>query len=162
MAEPQTPRDAAFWAARSGALKVSAVPKGAVNLNVDGRRTVGPLQGTCATTKERKLKRSKPMGHITIPEELFWRLAARGEETGQSVAEGVDELLTKALASEPLPSEITTEGQADLAPVVTPPDPYPLEQSLAILKRISGSLNIPDLDASKHDLYFAGLDDDDE
>jgi hypothetical protein len=45
MAEPQTPRDAAFWAAQSGALKVSDVPQGAVNLNVDGRRTVGPLQG---------------------------------------------------------------------------------------------------------------------
>lgn len=45
MAEQQSPRDAAFWAAQSGALKVADVPPGAVNLNVDGRRTVGPLQG---------------------------------------------------------------------------------------------------------------------
>ncbi len=39
------PRDAAFWAKRVERLEVSDVPEGAVNLNVDGRRTVGPLQG---------------------------------------------------------------------------------------------------------------------
>jgi hypothetical protein len=39
------PRDAAYWARYVETLKVSDVPEGAVNLNVDGRRTVGPLQG---------------------------------------------------------------------------------------------------------------------
>lgn len=40
-----TPRDAANWARRSDALKVGALPSEAVNLNVDGRQVVGPLQG---------------------------------------------------------------------------------------------------------------------
>jgi len=39
------PRDAAYWAQRVAALKVANVPAGAINLNVDGRRVVGPLQG---------------------------------------------------------------------------------------------------------------------
>lgn len=39
------PRDATYWAQRVAALKVSDVPAGAVNLNVDGRRVVGALQG---------------------------------------------------------------------------------------------------------------------
>jgi hypothetical protein len=39
------PRDAASWAERVAALRVSTVPPGAVNLNVDGRQVVGPLQG---------------------------------------------------------------------------------------------------------------------
>jgi hypothetical protein len=36
--------DAANWS-RGGELRVGAVPAGATNLNVDGRRLVGPLQG---------------------------------------------------------------------------------------------------------------------
>ncbi len=39
------PRDAAYWAQRVATLKVSNAPVGAINLNVDGRRAVGPLQG---------------------------------------------------------------------------------------------------------------------
>ncbi len=39
------PRDAAYWAPPVSKLKVSDVPAGAINLNVDGRRVVGPLQG---------------------------------------------------------------------------------------------------------------------
>lgn len=39
------PRDAAYWAQRVAALKVSNAPAGAINLNVNGRRVVGPLQG---------------------------------------------------------------------------------------------------------------------
>src|SRR5258707_12535265 len=39
------PRDAANWAGHVGKLKVAEVPTGAVNVNVDGRRLVGPLQG---------------------------------------------------------------------------------------------------------------------
>ena len=39
------PRDAAHWARYVERLKVPDVPEGALNLNVEGRRTVGPLQG---------------------------------------------------------------------------------------------------------------------
>ncbi len=39
------PRDAANWAPHGDHLKVSEVPAGAINLNVDGRAVVGPLQG---------------------------------------------------------------------------------------------------------------------
>ena len=39
------PRDAAFWAQRVARLEVSAVPDGAANVNVQGRREVGALQG---------------------------------------------------------------------------------------------------------------------
>lgn len=39
------PRDAPFWAKRVEKLEVSAVPDGASNVNVHGRREVGALQG---------------------------------------------------------------------------------------------------------------------
>lgn len=39
------PRDAAYWARGKNVLRVSEVPAGAVNLNVDGRRVAGALQG---------------------------------------------------------------------------------------------------------------------
>ncbi|SRR5579875_2595472 len=39
------PRDAANWAQVVTALRVSELPVGAVNLNVNGRQVVGPLQG---------------------------------------------------------------------------------------------------------------------
>lgn len=39
------PRDAAYWARGANALRVRDVPEGAVNLNVEGRRVVGALQG---------------------------------------------------------------------------------------------------------------------
>ena len=38
-------RDATYWAQQITTLKVGSVPAGAVNLNVEGRRVVGPLQG---------------------------------------------------------------------------------------------------------------------
>jgi hypothetical protein len=43
--EEQQPRDAARWARYVETLKVSNAPEGALNLNVEGRRVVGPLQG---------------------------------------------------------------------------------------------------------------------
>ena len=45
--EPPAPpsRDAANWAGRIDTLKVGEVPVGAMNINVEGRRVVGPLQG---------------------------------------------------------------------------------------------------------------------
>ena len=39
------PRDADYWAQQVSTLKVSEVPAGAVSLNVEGRRVVGPVQG---------------------------------------------------------------------------------------------------------------------
>jgi hypothetical protein len=39
------PRDAAYWASEVSTLRVSRVPTGAINLNVEGRQVVGPLQG---------------------------------------------------------------------------------------------------------------------
>ena len=39
------PRDAGFWAKRVEKLEVSEVPRGAINLNVQGRHEVGALQG---------------------------------------------------------------------------------------------------------------------
>jgi hypothetical protein len=43
--EKKQPRDAAYWARYAETLKVSGVAEGAKNINVDGRRAVGPLQG---------------------------------------------------------------------------------------------------------------------
>ncbi len=43
--EEHQPRDAAHWARYVERLEVSEVPEGAINLNVEGRRTVSPLQG---------------------------------------------------------------------------------------------------------------------
>lgn len=42
---PERSRDAANWARPVARLAVQDVPSGAVNLNVDGRSVVGPLQG---------------------------------------------------------------------------------------------------------------------
>jgi hypothetical protein len=39
------PRDAAYWAKNVTTLKLGEVPAQAVNLNVTGRRVVGPVQG---------------------------------------------------------------------------------------------------------------------
>lgn len=41
----QRPSDAANWANQGVNLRVSEVPTGAINLNVEGRAVVGPLQG---------------------------------------------------------------------------------------------------------------------
>ncbi len=38
-------RDAAYWAPPVSTMKVGRMPTGALNLNVDGRQTMGPLQG---------------------------------------------------------------------------------------------------------------------
>jgi hypothetical protein len=41
----KNPRDAGSWAVGCNVLRVSEVPEGAVNLNVEGRRVIGALQG---------------------------------------------------------------------------------------------------------------------
>jgi hypothetical protein len=45
--EKQTviPRDAAYWATQTKTFKVSNAPNGALNLNVEGRQALSPLQG---------------------------------------------------------------------------------------------------------------------
>jgi hypothetical protein len=43
--EVKRPRDATYWAQRVETLKVSSAPEGVANINVEGRRVVGPLQG---------------------------------------------------------------------------------------------------------------------
>jgi hypothetical protein len=43
--EKREPRDRAYWASYAETLKVAGVAEGATNINVDGRRAVGPLQG---------------------------------------------------------------------------------------------------------------------
>jgi len=43
--ETTEPRDAVYWARYAETLKVSGVAEGATNINVEGRRAVGPLQG---------------------------------------------------------------------------------------------------------------------
>lgn len=40
-----TPRDASNWAKQTDAARLSAVPTGARNLNVEGKQAVGPIQG---------------------------------------------------------------------------------------------------------------------
>src|SRR5712692_2984736 len=39
------PRDAAYWASQGSTFKVTNVPSGALNLNVEGRLAISPLQG---------------------------------------------------------------------------------------------------------------------
>ena len=41
----QQPRDAAYWAQYANTFKVGRMPTGALNLNVEGRRSMSPLQG---------------------------------------------------------------------------------------------------------------------
>jgi hypothetical protein len=43
--DEEQPRDAAYWAQKVEKLEVSKVPTGAANVNVQGQREVGPLQG---------------------------------------------------------------------------------------------------------------------
>lgn len=44
-AEEERPRDALYWAQPGTRLNVTDIPNGAINLNIDGRQVVGPLQG---------------------------------------------------------------------------------------------------------------------
>ena len=43
--QKREPRDSAYWARYAETLKVAGVAEGATNINVEGRRPVGPLQG---------------------------------------------------------------------------------------------------------------------
>ena len=59
------------------------------------------------------------------------------------------------------PIEVVAQAMLNASINVAPPDPYPLEASLAILHQISGSLSIPHLDVNQHDRYVAGLEEED-
>ena len=67
------PRDAAHWAAQGAHLRVSEVPAGAVNLNVEGRAVVGPLQGFGPLWQ--KTYRVRLVGVAVTPVELaaYWK-----------------------------------------------------------------------------------------
>ncbi len=43
--EAAQPRDEAFWAKQASTFRVTRVPTGALNLNVEGRQALSPLQG---------------------------------------------------------------------------------------------------------------------
>jgi len=45
LSDTQQPRDAANWAKPVDKLRVTGTPAGALNLNVEGKQVVGPLQG---------------------------------------------------------------------------------------------------------------------
>lgn len=73
MTEQEQPRDAACWARQTGALKIKDVPEGALNLNVEGRRVVGPLQGFGQMWQ--KTYRVRLEGAAVSPEEVvrIWK-----------------------------------------------------------------------------------------
>src|SRR5215203_4978192 len=66
--QKREPRDAAFWAQRVERLEVSDVPEGAANVNVQGRREVGALQGFGQLWQ--KTYRVRLAGIETKPEEV--------------------------------------------------------------------------------------------
>lgn len=65
----KTPRDAANWATQTDAVKLSAVPVGARNLNVEGRQAVGPLQGFGPMWQ--KTYRVRLVGSNTTPKDVI-------------------------------------------------------------------------------------------
>jgi hypothetical protein len=67
------PRDAAYWARHVDRLKVANVPDGALNLNVDGRRAVGPLQGF-GKLWQKTYRVRLPQANVTPPEVIaVWK-----------------------------------------------------------------------------------------
>src|SRR5215204_2329469 len=75
------PRDAAFWAQRIERLEVSDVPEGAANVNVQGRREVGALQGFGKLWQKTYLVRLA--GIETTPEEVVRALKVHFPEFQQ-------------------------------------------------------------------------------
>jgi hypothetical protein len=67
------PRGAANWAPQGAHLRVSEVPTGAINLNVEGRAVVGPLQGFGPLWQ--KTYRVRLPGERVSPTELarYWK-----------------------------------------------------------------------------------------
>src|SRR6202030_4250300 len=71
----EQPRDAAYWSGQVSGLKVSNVPSGALNLNVDGKLVNGPLQGFGQMWQKtyRITLNGAPLWRIRAP--LYWRPA---------------------------------------------------------------------------------------
>src|SRR5215208_1692173 len=67
--DEEQPRDAAYWAQKVEKLEVSKVPTGAANVNVQGRREVGPLQGFGQLWQ--KTYRVRPAGVVKVWKEHF-------------------------------------------------------------------------------------------
>jgi hypothetical protein len=67
--QTETPRDAANWARKAQALKVGELPPEALNLNVDGRQVVGPLQGFGQLWQ--KTYRLRLVGSAATPEQVI-------------------------------------------------------------------------------------------
>jgi len=63
------PRDAANWAARGTQLRVAAAPPGSINLNVEGRSVVSPLQGFGRMWQ--KIYRVRLAGATVTPQEVI-------------------------------------------------------------------------------------------
>lgn len=76
--EMQSPRDIDNWAPLVDQLSVRDAPQGAVNLNVDGRGTVGPLQGFGQLWQ--KTYRVRLEGCDTTPQEVVGIWKARFPE----------------------------------------------------------------------------------
>lgn len=45
LSDEKQPLDTGYWAQYAATLKVARAPTGALNLNVEGRRAMSPLQG---------------------------------------------------------------------------------------------------------------------
>ncbi len=81
--EEETPRDADHWARKVSSLKLGPVPSSAINLNVQGKHPVGPLQGfgpMWQKTYRVRLNGAKvlPTGVITVWKEHFPEFWPRG------------------------------------------------------------------------------------
>jgi hypothetical protein len=63
------PRDAAYWAQSVDKLSIKDAPQEALNLNVEGRQTVGPLQGFGQLWQ--KTYRVRMVGCETSPQEVI-------------------------------------------------------------------------------------------
>ena len=72
------PRDAAYWSRPVDRLTVSEISAGAINLNVQGRRAVGPLQGFGSMWQ--KTYRVRLPGDAVTPTELIATWKARFPE----------------------------------------------------------------------------------
>jgi len=102
-----TPRDAAYWAKHVTTLRLGEVPAEAINLNVTGRRLVGPLQGFGRLWQ--KTYRAELTGVQTTPTEViatwkqsfgsFWPPSARFYGPLTSIAPGDVALLNLSVGA---------------------------------------------------------------
>jgi hypothetical protein len=91
-----TPRDAAYWAKQVTRLRLGEVPPEAINLNVTGKRVVGPIQGF-GKLWQKTYRVELPDVHLTPTEVIaiwkerfgrFWPSSARFYGPLTSIAPG--------------------------------------------------------------------------